>query len=147
MPSSAGAQQVSASTLYPSAWSPPAFDIARLTASQAEWTSQQWSFAAQAGSGLLSALFDAQAAAWRSTEALMRAGLQPWVAADPGPLAVESTLETPDDLSPPALFQRTATAWLILGKACMNALEHDLQEAEPIPTAAPRRRRAARANG
>ena len=145
MPHSTSAPHTGAQSLLPSAWSPQAFDLTQLTASQAEWTSQQWSRAAQAGSGLLSALFDAQAACWRGTEVWWRVGLQPWVTADPGPMAVESTLEAPEDLSPPALVRRTATAWLIFGQACMNALEHDLQEAEPA-SAAPARRRRGRAS-
>lgn len=106
----------------------PSADLGRLATLQAEWMWEESARAAQAGAGWWSALFDAQAAGWRHLEQCAQAGLQPWLAGASGPLAIEAQIKAlDDDPSPQAWLQRSAAAWLVLGKVCLNALEHDLQ--------------------
>lgn len=103
-------------------------DLARLATLQAEWMWDECARAAQASAGWWSALFDAQSAGWRHVEQCTQAGLQPWLAGLNRPLAIETRIKAPDDdPSPQAWVQRSAAAWLVLGKVCLNALEHDLQ--------------------
>ena len=101
-------------------------DFAWLAELQAEWAGEECALAAQAWSGVLAALFDVQAAWWRSAEASALACLQPWVAGAAGQPAFAAALEAPSELSPPVLLRNAADAWQILGRACINALDHDL---------------------
>lgn len=102
--------------------------LGRLGTLQAEWMWEECARAAQAYAGWWSALFDAQSAGWRHVEQCAQATLQPWLAGMSGPQAIEAQIKAPDDdPSPQAWVQRGAAAWLVLGKACLNALEHDLQ--------------------
>jgi hypothetical protein len=103
-------------------------DFSRLAVVQFEWAAEQWARGAQAWTGLLSALFDAQATFWRDAEAGGRACLEPWLAPMRRPVSIEGALESPEDLSPHALMQRAAAVWTLLGQTCINALEHDLVE-------------------
>ncbi len=108
-------------------------DLGRLTAVQFEWAAEQWVRAAQAWSGLWSALLDAQAKGWRDTEACTLAALEPWLVAARRPLPTDAAFEGPNELSPRALMERSMTAWLVIGRACMGALEHDLEAERAKP--------------
>ena len=109
-----------------------ASDLGKLGSLQTEWATQQWLRAMQAWSGVWSGWFDAQSALWHDAERGLRASLQPWLSDVRHPLAVEPLLEAPDSLTPPVLMQRAIATWLALGQACLNTLDHDLDQGDAV---------------
>jgi hypothetical protein len=120
-----------------------ASDLGKLGSLQSEWATQQWLRAMQAWSGLWSGWFEAQSALWRDAERGLRASLQPWLSDVRPALALEPLLEPPDSLAPPVLMQRAIATWLALGQACLNTLDHDLDQGHVEPGAGTPRASAA----